>query len=174
MTTVGILGGSFNPVHYGHIALARNIVDSGSVDEVWLSLSPRNPFKEQKDLMPDNKRLRLLRDAVKNQPGLKAQDLEFSLPKPSYTVDALREYSKRYPEYAFRWIIGSDNLTRFTSWKEWQTILKSYGVIVYPRGTTAIVLPEALKPYAHFFTLLPEMPLYNISSTQLRARHPLH
>lgn len=164
----GILGGSFNPVHYGHLSLARNIVERGIVDEMWLSLSPRNPFKDENMLMPDSERLEKLREAVKDIKGVEACDIELGLPRPSYTIDALECLRDSNTDRIFTLVIGDDNLERFTSWKNWESILENFGLIVYPRHSVHPTLPEQLSGWKDKITLLSDMPLYDISSTQIR------
>lgn len=131
--TIGILGGSFNPVHIGHMMLASYLSQWGYVDKVWLTLSPRNPLKDPRGLIPDMRRLSMLNIATKGQPGIETCDIELSMPRPSYTVNTLDTLSKRYPTKRFKLIIGSDNWAIFDKWKEPQRILDRYGVIVYPR-----------------------------------------
>lgn len=133
MQTVGILGGSFNPVHIGHLMLASYLVQWGYVDKVWLTLSPRNPLKEPGELLPDMKRLSMLSIAVKGAPDLDICDIELTMPRPSYTINTLDLLRERYPEMRFKLIVGSDNWLIFDRWREAQRILDDYGVIVYPR-----------------------------------------
>lgn len=168
MARTGFYGGSFNPVHFGHVGLAANLVKQGVVDEVWFSPSPRNPFKESSTLMPLQRRMELLEKALEGHRGLRVTDVEQSLPVPSFSIDALRKLKKDFPANDFVMIIGADNLPRFTSWKEWKSILEDFGVIVYPREVEEIVLPPELETYASRITLLSGMPLYDISSTHLR------
>ena len=178
--TVGILGGSFNPVHYGHIEVARAVVRSGLAHEVWLSLSPRNPFKEQSGLMETSRRLVLLQQAVEGVDRVGWTDVELSLPVPSYMIDALDTLRERYPHKEFKLVIGSDNLPGFERWKDWEKIITNYGLIVYPRGEAEVVLPPALEPYARRVSVLNNVPLLPVSSTQIRngelpsgGRYPL-
>ncbi|MBD5234589.1 MAG: nicotinate-nucleotide adenylyltransferase [Bacteroidales bacterium] len=133
METVGILGGSFNPVHIGHMMLASFLVQWGYVDRIWLTLSPRNPLKDPGELLPDLKRLQMLSIAAKGAEGIDICDIELSMPRPSYTINTLDVLAERYPEFRFKLIIGSDNWAVFDKWKEPQRILDDYGVIVYPR-----------------------------------------
>lgn len=133
METVGILGGSFNPVHIGHVMLASYLVQWGYVDKVWLTLSPRNPLKEPGELLPDMKRLQMLSIAVKGAPELDICDIELTMPRPSYTVNTLDLLAERYPDRRFKLIIGSDNWRIFDQWREPQRILDQYGVMVYLR-----------------------------------------
>lgn len=166
---IAILGGSFNPVHYGHINLAKNVVAEGVADEVWLSLSPKNPFKDKSMLMPAPQRLKLMNDAVQGIPGVKVTDIELSLPEPSYTIDAFDKLTQLYPDNNFVLLIGSDNLEGFIKWKDWEKILERHGLIVYPRDTTSLEIPESLKKFSNRIILLTDMPQYAISSTEIRS-----
>lgn len=132
--TVGVLGGSFNPVHLGHISLAREIVKRRVVDEVWMVLSPVNPLKAASaDLAPDADRWAMLQLACEGVEGVKACDVELWLPKPNYTADTLRHLSREHPELQFRLIIGADNMQIFNRWREPDYILANFTPIVYPR-----------------------------------------
>ena len=133
METVGILGGSFNPVHIGHMMLASYLVQWGYVDKVWLTLSPRNPLKDPGELIPDLKRLQMLSIAAKGAPDIDICDIELSMPRPSFTINTLDVLAERYPDTRVNIIIGSDNWAIFDRWREPQRILDEYGVIVYPR-----------------------------------------
>ena len=168
---IALLGGSFNPVHHGHVSLADNVARTGLVDEVWLSLSPRNPFKDSSILMPAAERMQLLEKAIEGYERLKATDIELSLPEPSYTIDALDALADAYPDREFTLLIGADNLSGLTRWKNWRQLLERYGAIVYPRGTISIELPPELAGYSSRITILDRMPLYNISSTQIRNQN---
>lgn len=130
---IGILGGSFNPVHNGHLMLASFIAQFGSVDEVWMVLSPSNPFKVNDEKAPDLDRLTMLRLAVGDSDVVKACEIELSLPRPSFTIATLKALTQKYPQYSFVPIIGSDNLARFPNWKDSNIILDDYGLLVYPR-----------------------------------------
>lgn len=132
--TIGILGGSFNPVHIGHLMLASYLSQFGGLDEVWLTLSPLNPLKVGSDeLIPDLTRLKMLEIATGDTRGLNVCDYELAMPKPSYTINTLRYLAKRYPRHSFKLIIGSDNWKIFNQWKDHESILSDFGVIVYPR-----------------------------------------
>lgn len=131
--TIGILGGSFNPVHIGHLMVASYLQQFGYVDKVWLTLSPQNPLKDMRGMIPDIKRLAMLNIATKNVPGIEVCDIELSMPRPSYTIDTLDTLAHRYPTKRFKLIIGSDNWRQFDRWREPQRILDDYGVIVYKR-----------------------------------------
>ncbi len=131
---IGVLGGSFNPVHIGHMMLASYIQQFTDLDEVWLSLSPLNPLKAGSDeLIPDLIRLKMLELAIGNTSGLNICDYELSMPRPSYTINTLHYLAKRYPRHNFKLIIGSDNWKIFDQWKDHEAIISEFGVIVYPR-----------------------------------------
>lgn len=160
--TVGIFGGSFNPVHNGHIALAETLAETGVVDEVWLTLSPLNPLKENpRELVDDNERLAMLHLAADEIKGLKVCDIELTLPRPSYTINTLKALSESYPDTAFRLIIGSDNMLIFDRWKDHDEIMRAYRPIVYPR-----------PGYPCTGTL--DLPVHDISSTTIRERVRMH
>lgn len=162
----GIFGGSFNPIHHGHVALARHILQQASLDEIWFMVSPLNPFKAAStDLLADDLRLKLTRHALEGEPGLVASDYEFHLPKPSYTWNTLRSLSADYTDRSFVLIIGADNWLAFDKWAEPQYILDHYDIVVYPRQGFPIdeaTLPQGVR--------LVNTPLYNISSTDIRHR----
>lgn len=163
---MGVLGGSFNPVHCGHIELARYIAMSGVVDTVWLSLSPSNPFKP--DGLPgatDADRREMLRLAVEPLgPIVGFTDIELDMPRPSYTFKTLAELSRRHPDCRFKLIIGSDNWLLFDRWRESATIIRDYGVIIYPRPGYEVD-PSALPDGVVLLDGAPEMP---VSSTEVR------
>lgn len=131
--TIGLLGGSFNPVHCGHMMLAAYLTQWDIVDRVWLMLSPRNPLKNPLGLIPDTRRLAMLSIATRGVERVDTCDIELSMPLPSYTINTLDLLASRYPGRRFKLVIGSDNWQVFDRWRDWQRILDEYGVIVYPR-----------------------------------------
>lgn len=159
----GIFGGSFNPIHIGHLALANYLCEFGHVDEVWFLISPQNPFKQDKKLLDDCLRLELVRAAVAGYPRFRASDFEFSLPRPSYTVNTLHQLTAVYPEKEFHLIIGADNWSAFDRWKSAQEILDHYPILVYPRQGYEIK-EKALPPHVKAV----DSPLIDISSTFIR------
>lgn len=164
---IAILGGSFNPVHIGHLILADYARVNCNFDEVWLMLSPQNPLKtHNSELLPDNTRLHMLRLALKDSPGLSECDIELTMPRPSYTVDTLRELHRRYPDCDFTILIGADNYARFDHWREPDEILQLADVIVYPRPGYA--MPDSSTPG---ITPL-HAPMIEISSTDIRRAAP--
>lgn len=160
---IGIFGGSFNPVHIGHIAIAKAVRDSGLVDEVWLMVSPRNPLKQQYDLMDDHVRLARAQKAVEHLDNIKACDFEFALPRPSYTYITMAKLEQTFPNYSFSLLIGADNWAHFSLWRNHDRLLQRYPIIIYPRQGYPID-PSALPPSVAYI----DMPLLNVSSTQIR------
>lgn len=165
---IGILGGSFNPVHYGHIAVARHVVGTGLVDKVWFSLSPQNPLKDKSILMPVEERIKLLERALENEEDIGLTTVELELPKPSYTIDALRRLQKDNPGVEFTLIGGADILENFPKWKSWDEIIRDFGLIIYPRGKERTQLPKSLECFSDRIKLIENAPLMNISSTAIR------
>lgn len=160
----GIYGGSFNPIHNGHIALARHLLHEAELDEIWFVVSPQNPFKVQQQLLADDKRLRLVRQALAPYPQLVASDFEFSLPRPSYMWHTLQGMSAQWPDRELHLIIGADNWLCFDRWYHADDIRRTYPIIIYPRqgyNITAADLPQGVR--------LVNTPLYNVSSTEIRA-----
>lgn len=162
MKSVGIFGGSFNPIHTGHIALAKSLCEKAGLDEVWFMVSPMNPFKKAAtDLLDDQLRLEMVKKALEGEPQLQACDYEFHLPKPSYTWHTLQAISKDYPDIRFTLLIGGDNWAAFDKWYHHDDILAHYPIVVYPRkGSDIGEVPEGVT--------IVETPLLNISSTEIR------
>jgi nicotinate-nucleotide adenylyltransferase len=161
---VGIFGGSFNPIHTGHIALAKSLCQQAGLDEVWLMVSPMNPFKkEATDLLTDKLRLEMAEQAIADEPKLKACDYEFHMPKPSYTWHTLQALSQDFPHVSFTLLIGGDNWASFYKWFHHEDILSHYPIVVYPRkGCDIGKVPSGVT--------IVETPLLNISSTEIRQR----
>lgn len=164
-TRVGIYGGSFNPIHNGHIALARQFLTEVGLDEVWFVVSPQNPFKVNDRLLDDEKRLQLVRTALAEEPQLVACDYEFHLPKPSYMWNTLQAMSRDYPDKSFTLLIGGDNWTSFSRWYHADDILSHYPIAVYPRKDAPIDSSQ-LPPSVQVI----EAELLDISSTDIRKR----
>ena len=129
----GLLFGSFNPIHNGHLILAGYMLEFTDLDEVWLVVSPQNPLKSKDKLLPDHHRLTLVRIALEGHPRLWASDIEFKMPKPSYTIDTLTWLSEKYPDRRFILICGTDVFPTFHKWKNYEQLLNQYALYVYPR-----------------------------------------
>ena len=162
---IAIFSGSFNPIHNGHLAIAREVLAQGAADELWFLVSPQNPFKKDIDLLPETDRLMMVELAIENEKGMKASDFEFHLPRPTYTIHTLEKLRKNYPEHQFRLLIGSDNLAIFHKWFEYKRIIDEFGLIVYPR-------PEfdtaSLPGFSN--TILISAPLFDLSATEIREK----
>ena len=167
---VGIYGGSFNPVHFGHVGLARWVVEHTDLDELWMMVSPNNPLKPTGMLAPEQERLAAVREAVRDIPGVKACDFEFSLPRPSYTANTLRALQQAFPEHEFTLVIGEDNLAIFNQWREWEYIVANFRIFVYPRHESGVRSQESGIKKAKNVVFLANAPYFDISSTELRAK----
>ena len=168
---VGVYGGSFNPVHFGHVGLAKWVIENTDLDELWLLVSPNNPLKPAGILAPEAERLAAVREAVKDIPHVKASDFEFGLPRPSYTANTLRELQKAYPEDEFTLVIGEDNLAIFDKWREWEYIASNFRIFVYPRhGSDSISNFKFQISNAKNTIFLAFAPYFDISSTELRRQ----
>lgn len=163
--TVGIFGGSFDPVHRGHTALAHHIVEKGICDRVLLMVSPLNPLKADRPPVAFSDRLEMVHLAVADIPGVEASDFEAGLPLPSYTYKTLEAISKAYPDDRFRLIIGADNWQVFDRWKNPEEILSNFSPVIYPRP--GVELDRASLPEGIDF--LGDAPETDISSTELRS-----
>jgi len=160
---IGLYFGSFNPIHIGHLIIASHIVQNTDLEQVWFVVSPQNPLKKSGTLLNEYHRLFLVQVSVEDEPSLKASDIEFRLPKPSYTIDTLTYLQEKYPANRFTVIMGSDSYENLPSWKNYEQLLKSYPIIVYERpGFT----PKTKYPGAQVNFL--KAPLLEISSTHIR------
>lgn len=159
----GIFGGSFNPIHIGHLAIANYLCEYGGMQELWFLISPQNPLKRQDDLLDDHLRLAMVNAAIDGYPCFKACDLEFSLPRPSYTINTLNALKHLYPERDFTLIIGADNWKNFNNWRSPEEILRECPLIIYPRPGYHIEA-SSLPPRVQ----LTNAPQMDISSTFIR------
>ncbi len=162
---IGIFGGSFNPIHNGHIALCKAFLEQCDIDEVWLMVSPQNPLKQNVELLDDDLRLSLTQKALEGEERIKACDYEFHLPRPSYTWNTLQALGKDYPDHRFTLLIGGDNWACFDRWYRCEDILNNYSIAVYPR-TGSEIDAKLLPPNVSLINT----PLFDISSTEIRQR----
>lgn len=159
----GLFGGTFNPIHIGHLALANYLCEYEDLDEVWFLVTPQNPFKKGDHLLDDYIRLEMVETAIAGYPHFRASDFEFGLPRPSYTVDTLRQLARTYPERDFILIIGADNWAKFAQWRAPEEILRNHSIRVYPRRGYDLTIPAS---YTQVKAV--ETPLLEISSTFIR------
>jgi nicotinate-nucleotide adenylyltransferase len=163
---VGLYFGSFNPIHHGHLVIANFILEHAHLDQVWFVVSPQNPLKRSATLLNEYHRLHLVRLAVEGETRLRASDIEFKLPKPSYTVDTLAYLQEKYPKEEFSVIMGSDSFQNLTKWKNYEWLLRNYPIYVYRR-------PEHETPPSYPGAKHVEIvnaPLLPISSTDIRNK----
>ncbi len=160
----GLFFGSFNPIHVGHLIIANYMATQTDLREVWMVVSPHNPLKQKQSLARDYDRLHLVQIAVENNPLLKASDIEFSLPKPSYTIDTLAYLKEKYPGRDFVLIMGSDNLATLEKWKNFDILLRDYAMYVYLRPGFD---PGPLASHSAV-RLFDDVPLMLLSSSYIR------
>lgn len=165
MKRIGVYGGTFDPPHFGHLAVAQAALKAGFADEVWLMVSPQNPLKQDKEISSGQLRLRMAQAAVIEigcADKVKVSDFEFSLPRPSYTYNTLCHLRESYPDCSFTLIVGADNIESFPRWRNPEDIAREFGIIVYPRPGYS--LPENIKN----IKVLNNVELFDVSSTYIR------
>ncbi len=169
MKKIGLYFGTFNPVHIGHIVIANHLVEFSDLDEVWLVITPRSPFKKKKSLLDDHHRYQMVYEATQDYQKLKPSKIEFDLPQPNYTVNTLVHLDETYGgDHRFSLIMGEDNLKSFHKWKNYEVILENHDIYVYPR------ISEGRSE--HLFNRHPKInlvdaPIMEISSTFIRKNH---
>ncbi len=171
--SIGLFFGSFNPIHVGHLIIANHIVNHTDLDELWFVVSPHNPHKLKSSLLEDYHRLAIVKEAIDDNPKFKASDIEFDLPKPSYTVDTLAYLKEKHPSYQFALIMGGDNLRSFHKWKNYEVILEQYPIYVYPRILTIQEIEAKSKEVDnglmdHENVYFVDAPIMKISSSMIR------
>ncbi len=160
---VGLFFGSFNPIHVGHLILANYMLEFTELERIWFVISPHNPLKEKKTLLADNHRLQMVRLAIGDHTKMKASNIEFKLPQPSYTVNTLAHLADKFPDHSFSLIMGEDNLNSFHKWKNFEFILEQYKIYVYPR-----LGADGGKLKKHPAVQFTEAPVMEISASFLR------
>ena len=159
---IGLYFGSFNPIHNGHLIIANFIVQHTDLNQVWFIISPQNPLKKSVTLLNEYHRLHLVQISIEDEHSLKASDIEFRLPKPSYTIDTLTYLQEKYPSHHFSVIMGSDSYQNLPAWKNYKQLLKNYPIIVYERPGFTPTIHEGSN------TTILKAPLLEISSTYIR------
>lgn len=160
---VGLYFGSFNPIHIGHLIIASAAVASGHIREVWFVVTPHNPLKNPKSLLHEQDRYDMVQLAIAEDYRFRVSDIEFRMPKPSYTIDTLTYLSEKHPEKEFHLIMGQDNLSSLHKWKNYERIVEKYGLLVYPRHGAGSS-PFDNLPNLHLINA----PLLDISATFIR------
>jgi len=159
---IGLFFGSFNPIHHGHLMVASFIANHTDLQQVWLVVSPQNPHKTQSSLLNEYDRLHLAQLAIEDDDQIKVSDIEFKLPKPSYTIDTLTYLEEKYPQHQFYVIMGSDSFQNLPKWKNFEALVKNYQFIVYRRPSF-----EITEKYGADVTYL-EAPMLELSATLIR------
>lgn len=160
---IGLYFGTFNPIHVGHLAIANIMATDVDLDRVWFIISPQNPFKVNDDLLHEFDRYEMVRLSIHENYQLEVRDIEFNLPRPSYTVDTLAYIREKYPDHRFSVIMGEDNLSHFHKWKNHDQILRHHHLLVYPRNNTK---PSPLEEDPRVRKIV--TPLLDISATYIR------
>ncbi|PKP44410.1 MAG: nicotinic acid mononucleotide adenylyltransferase [Bacteroidetes bacterium HGW-Bacteroidetes-12] len=163
MNKTGLYFGSFNPIHIGHLIIANHLLEYSDLDKIWFVISPQNPLKKKANLLEDHHRLALVKIAIDDNPNFKASNIEFALPKPSYTINTLVYLEDKYPKQKFCLIMGEDNLQYFDKWKNYEQIIKNYAIYVYPRPNS-----KNLHFASHPNVNLINAPLIEISASFIR------
>lgn len=161
---IGLYFGSFNPIHHGHLLIASYILEHSGLDQVWFVVSPQNPLKLSSSLLNEYHRLFLVKAAIEGEIDMKASDIEFRLPKPSYTVDTLAYLEEKFPDHDFSIIMGSDSYQNLPKWKNYEFLLRNYPIYVYRRPEHEVI---TIEPWAKEVKVL-DAPLLPISATEIR------
>ena len=171
---IGLYFGTFNPIHVGHLIIANYMAEYTDLDKIWLVVSPQNPLKDKNALLADHHRMALVRIAIDDNPNLVASDMEFKLPKPSYTVNTLAHLKEKYPDYEFSLIMGEDNLRTFHKWKNHEWIIQHHKLYVYPRVLTESETKELNEHHPdnrfanHRQVIMCDAPVMKVSSSFIR------
>lgn len=165
MKNIGLYFGTFNPIHVGHLIIANHLVENSDLDEIWMVVTPHNPFKKKSSLLDNYDRLEMVELATKSYEKIFPSDVEFKLPQPNYTVYTLAHIVEKHPKYQFSLIMGEDNLKSLHKWKNYETILEDYTIYVYPRISEGVVVTQFDEhPKIHRVNA----PIIEISSTLIR------
>lgn len=160
---IGLFFGSFNPIHIGHLIIANVMAENTDLSKVWMVVSPQNPFKPSKGLLHEFDRYDMVKAAIADHYKLEVSDVEFHLPRPSFTIDTLTYLTEKHPTKQFKVIMGEDNLLQFSRWKNHQQILDQFGLYVYPRPNVS-----SSEWIGHPSIKRVEAPLLDISATYIR------
>jgi nicotinate-nucleotide adenylyltransferase len=165
MKNIGLYFGTFNPIHVGHLIIANHMVENSDLDEIWMVVTPHNPFKKKNSLLDNHHRFEMVYRAAEEYDKIKPSDIEFKLPQPNYTVNTLAHISEKFPNVKFNLIMGEDNLKSFHKWKNYEAILDDYDIYVYPRISDGIIKTQFNNhPKIHRVNA----PIVEVSSTMIR------
>ncbi|WP_437823389.1 nicotinate (nicotinamide) nucleotide adenylyltransferase [Tenacibaculum mesophilum] len=165
MKNIGLYFGTFNPIHIGHLIIANHMVEYSDLDEIWMVVTPHNPFKKKSSLLDNHHRLDMVYLATEEYEKIQPSDIEFRLPQPNYTINTLAHIYEKHPSYNFSLIMGEDNLKSLHKWKNYEAILEDYNIYVYPRVSEGIVESQ-FKNHKKIHRV--EAPIIEISSTMIR------
>ena len=166
---IGLYFGTFNPIHIGHLIIANHLAEHSDLQQIWMVVTPHNPFKEKNSLLDDYQRLHLVNLATENYPKIKASDIEFKLPQPNYTVNTLAHLKEQFPQHEFAIIMGEDNLNSLHKWKNFSYILQNHAIYIYPRITVDSEESNLIvATYAQAKIHKIDAPIVEISSTFIR------
>ncbi len=161
---IGLFSGSFNPIHAGHLMLANYLCEFTRLEEIWFVVTPHNPLKKSGELLDDELRLQMVRLALEDYERIRVSDVEFHMPRPSYTIDTLSKLSHTHPDKSFTLIIGGDNWTYFNRWKAYQQLMDTYPIVIYPRLGETVIIPEQYRDTIQQVNA----PVVEVSSTFIR------
>jgi len=170
MKLTALFFGSYNPIHIGHLIIANYILEFTSVEELWFIVSPHNPFKDKEELLPEQHRIEMVKRTIEKTNRLKVSDIEFTMPRPSYSIDTLTLLRKKHPENVFVIVIGADNISELHLWKNFKKLFIKYKFWVYPRHGfpySNVNLPDNILPFSSSFHFI-NAPKIEISSTFIR------
>lgn len=159
---IALYFGSFNPVHVGHLIIANHVLNETNVERLWFVVSPHNPLKQENGLLNEYHRLHLVSTAIGDDPRMKASDIEFHLPRPSYTIDTLTYLKEKYPEHEFMVVMGSDSFSNIRKWKNYELLLRDHTILIYQRPGFAVDAPAGTS------VKILDAPLLDISATRIR------
>jgi len=165
MKNIGLYFGTFNPIHIGHLIIANHMVEYSDLDEIWMVVTPHNPFKKKSSLLDNHHRLDMVYLATEEYEKIQPSDIEFRLPQPNYTINTLVHISEKHPSYKFSLIMGEDNLKSLHKWKNYEIILEDYNIYVYPRVSEGIVESQ-FKNHEKIHRV--DAPIVEVSSTMIR------
>ncbi|OAD45448.1 nicotinate (nicotinamide) nucleotide adenylyltransferase [Polaribacter atrinae] len=165
MSKIGLYFGTFNPMHIGHLIIANHMVENSDLDEIWMVVTPHNPFKKKSSLLDNHERFEMIYRATANYQKINPSDIEFNLPQPNYTIHTLAHISEVHPNKEFCLIMGEDNLKSLHKWKNYETILEHHHIYVYPRIADG-VMDDQFKNHPKIHKV--DAPIVQISSTMIR------